>query len=224
MAATSSSHNRLPSVVELFEEKWSRYDNWYEEHRAIYETELLTVREALRGIDAWRSVEVGVGTGRFAAPLGIGLGIDPSINMLRVARSRGVESVAGIAEALPLRSNSLEAALLIVTICFVDDPREAVREAARVARYVIPCIVPRESSWGRFYEARRDRSPFYRHARFYTVREIVDMGEEAGLRLEGCASSLYTPPPGPREPEKPRRVCDEEAGFVCIRLSRRATQ
>ncbi len=204
----------------MFDDKWARYDEWYERNKAIYHTELAAVAEALNGINTSNAIEIGVGSGRFAAPLGIRLGLDPSVNMLRVARRRGIDSVAGIAEKLPFRDNVFEAALLVVTICFVDNPVEALREAGRVARYVIACIVPRYSSWGRYYEARRSTSPFYRHARFYTIREIEEMGREAGLVKESCVSTLYTRPPGPEKPEKPRRACDEDAGFVCIRMHR----
>ncbi|NOZ88447.1 MAG: class I SAM-dependent methyltransferase, partial [Crenarchaeota archaeon] len=163
------------STAPVFDELWSRYDSWYERNRILAENELEAVKAlGLQG----RGVEVGVGTGWFASRLGVEFGVDPSLGMLRLARLRGVEAVQGVGERLPLRSGSMDYVLLIVTLCFVDDPLAALREAARVARpggAVAACIVPRDSSWGRFYQARRSSSPFYRVARFYTVDEVEQM-------------------------------------------------
>ena len=52
-----------------FEAHQERYDSWFERHAAAYYSELLAVRALL----PWegRGLEVGVGTGRFAAPLGV---------------------------------------------------------------------------------------------------------------------------------------------------------
>ncbi len=157
-----------------------------------------------------------MGSGRFAAPLGVWLGVDPARPMLRLAKVRGVEVAEGVGERLPFRSDSMDTALLVVTLCFVEDPLAVIAEAARVARRVVSCIVPKGSSWGRLYESRRMVSPFYKHARFYSIAEVAEMYRVVGLGLEGCVSTLYEPPPGPSEPVEPRRECAEEAGFVCL--------
>jgi hypothetical protein len=46
-------------------------------------------------------VEIGVGTGRFAEPLGIRVVIEPSKAMRRMAQKRGIEVIDGVAESLP---------------------------------------------------------------------------------------------------------------------------
>lgn len=201
----------------VFEEYWERFDEWYERNRAVYESEVAAVEAVLReiGAEPWRSVEVGVGSGRFASRLGVYLGVDPALPLLRLARRRGVEAVQAVAEALPLRPG-LDAALFIVTLCFLDEPLVALREASRVAEWVVSCIVPRLSPWGKLYEARRGESPFYRHARFYTLGELRGLYHAAGLEPGPCYSTLHEPPPGPRVPEEPVRGCVEEAGFACL--------
>ena len=60
-----------------FEANIDRYDRWYEEHRRAYRAELDAVRRLLPA--AGSGLEIGVGTGRFAAPLGVGVGLDPSL-------------------------------------------------------------------------------------------------------------------------------------------------
>jgi SAM-dependent methyltransferase len=47
------------------------------------------------------AVEIGVGSGRFAAPIGVRFGVDPARVMLQIARSRGVDAAMGVGEALP---------------------------------------------------------------------------------------------------------------------------
>jgi hypothetical protein len=46
-------------------------------------------------------VEIGVGTGRFAEPLGIRVGVEPSKAMRQVAQKRGIEVIDGVAQVLP---------------------------------------------------------------------------------------------------------------------------
>jgi len=60
--------------VNIFDRYYKRYDNWYEKNKFAYLSELKTVRKVLprKG----KGLEIGVGTGRFAAALGISTGID----------------------------------------------------------------------------------------------------------------------------------------------------
>ncbi len=69
------SENKSP-----FDAEHGRYEAWFEHHPLAYHSELLAVRAVL----PWqgRGIEIGVGSGRFAGPLGVGLGIDPSGPML----------------------------------------------------------------------------------------------------------------------------------------------
>lgn len=69
-----------------FEAHSGRYDEWFVRHEAVYQSELLAVRALLPCTGL--GLEVGVGTGRFAAPLGIQIGLDPAAAMLARARKR----------------------------------------------------------------------------------------------------------------------------------------
>ena len=66
-------------------------------------------------------MEIGVGTGRFAEPLGFREGVEPSPAMAERARRRGLEVTDGVAENLPLPDATYDVALMVTTICFVDD-------------------------------------------------------------------------------------------------------
>jgi len=201
----------------VFDRYWRVYDAWYVRNSVTAENEVRAVAAALA--DARRPwLEVGVGTGFFAWRLGVDYGLDPSIRMLSVARRRGVEVVAGVGEVLPFRDGVFGAVLLIVTLCFVDDPVAVVSESARVLRrggYLVACVVPRENEWGRYYESIRDSSPFYRIARFLSTAEVEALVEGAGLKPVRWVSTLtYGPLDVPR-PEEPFEGLG--GGFSCLR-------
>jgi SAM-dependent methyltransferase len=97
-------------------------------------------------------LEVGVGTGRIAVPLGReGLtvtGVDASKGMLGRARDKGVARlVRGSAYALPFSDGAFDGALFVHVLHLLDRPGAALREACRVARTGAVALVrpPRET-------------------------------------------------------------------------------
>ena len=202
------------TTYELFDKLWYRYDIWYEKNKVTAENEVRAILLlGLRG----RGLEVGVGTGYFASKLGIQYGLDPSINMLRIARARGVEVILGFGECLPFKSESFDYVLLIVTLCFVDNPLAILMEAHRVTKrggLVVTCIIPRDSIWGRYYM--RKESPFYKVARFYTVNEVMDMLKSVKLRVVKAVSTLRTYGPEDRPRYEEPVAGDLKGGFICI--------
>jgi len=172
-------------VIEPFEEYCSEYDQWFDDNRFIYLSELAALRHFIRAGE-WGvriGMEIGVGTGRFAAPLGIGVGVDPSPKMGEVASERGISVVSGVAESLPFRGEEFDFVLMMATICFVDDVKKAFDEVYRVLKvngYSIVGFIDKYSFLGRTYRHKKEKSKFYRYARFYSVDEVI-----AGLRYAG---------------------------------------
>jgi len=123
-----------------------------------------------------------------------------------------------VGEALPFRDSVFGAVLLVVTLCFVDEPEVVVREAARVLRpggVAVACIVPRDSEWGRHYEGLRGSSPFYSVARFLDPGDVEGMFEASGLEPLSWVSTLtYGPQDEPR-PEEPFEGLG--GGFSCLK-------
>ena len=106
-----------------FERLANQYDAWFdgEKGRRIFRVEA----ECIRGLLVARPrpwLEVGVGTGRFAEALDMDEGVDPSPAVLRYASQRGIRTRVGRAEDMPYKSNRFGVTLLVVTICFLDDP------------------------------------------------------------------------------------------------------
>jgi SAM-dependent methyltransferase len=194
--------------MELDEDPFVRhaqdYDAWFERYRWAYRSELSALAEVL---PEGRGLEVGVGSGRFAAPLGISIGLDPSLPLLRMARSRGVSVVRGRAESLPFRDGTFDLALLVTVLCFIDDPLIALREARRVVRQggrLLVGILDRESPLGRTYQARAGSSLFYRRARFLSTHEVLGMLERVGCRCERTLQTIFSDPGSLTAPDEVR--------------------
>jgi SAM-dependent methyltransferase len=168
--------------IEPFVHHHRRYDDWFERHRAAYLSELLAVRALL----PWsgRGLEIGVGTGRFAAPLGVEFGIDPAAEMLDYARARGVRVARAVAEALPFADAVFDCALVVTTICFVADAAAMVREARRVLRpsgVLVIGLIDRDSPMGHEHVAQQAGNVFYREAHFYSAAEVAALLEANGF-------------------------------------------
>ena len=159
--------------IEPFEKYPRRYDKWFVGHRFAYESELRAIKELL---PIGMGIEIGVGTGRFAKPLGIDIGLEPSREMSKIARKRGINVISGVAEKIPFKDSTFDFELMVTTLCFLDNVEEAFREVYRTLRvggYFINGFVDRESFLGRIYEKNREINPFYKFANFYSVDEVV---------------------------------------------------
>lgn len=183
-------------IVDPFEEHTDRYESWFETYEEAYESELAALERVLPE-DASPGVEIGVGSGRFAAPLDIEAGVDPSPEMLERARERDVAPIHGVAEFLPIRTDSLALAVLVTTICFVDDIEATVREAYRVLQpggSLLIGFVARESPLGRTYREKQESNPFYQDATFVAVPDLLDALDAAGFDEPSVVQTLFTEP------------------------------
>jgi len=169
--------------IEPFENHFLEYENWFEKNKFVYKSELSAVRFLLPKSE--EGLEIGVGSGRFAAPLGIKLGVEPSQKMARIAIKNGIKVIKGVAEELPFYDEQFDFALMVTTICFVDDVRKAFEEAYRILKQhgvIIVGFVDKESIVGREYEAHKSESIFYKTATFYSTNRVVSILKEVGFK------------------------------------------
>lgn len=89
-----------------FEEHTERYEHWFDVHEHAYRSELEALSRLLP--TPGLGIEIGVGSARFADPLGMRIGIDPIGRMLELAHERGIEVIKGVVGYLPFRDESSE--------------------------------------------------------------------------------------------------------------------
>ncbi|RKY63754.1 MAG: SAM-dependent methyltransferase [Candidatus Latescibacterota bacterium] len=170
--------------IEPFEKYSDAYDEWFNKNPDMYRVELEAVRQLVPSSKA-RGVEIGVGSGRFAVPLGIEIGVEPSRKMAIKAIKQGVKIVTGVAENLPFSKSAFDFALMVTTVCFVDDVVKSFREVFRILKpngHIIVGFIDRESELGRRYIAKRDESKFYKEATFFSAQEVLQFLKQTGFR------------------------------------------
>ncbi len=171
--------------TDVFSEHVEAYEAWYEKYPMVYQSELAAIKEQLLKLpENIKGIEVGLGTGRFAQPLGIKEGIEPSTEMAKIAMKRGVEIMEGVAERLPYSDLHFDF-VLFVTICHLKDIKAAFAQAHRVLKHggsIIIGFLDKDQSIARQYEEKRDRSNFFKHASFYPVNRIEKLLKEAGFK------------------------------------------
>lgn len=203
--------------IEPFEEYTKQYEDWFIKNRFIYESELKAIREQLP--EAKWGVEIGVGTGQFGAPLGIKIGIEPSRKMGEIARQRGIWVIEAIAENLPLKDTFFDFALMVTTVCFLDDIMAAFKEIHRILKekgsFLIG-FIDRDSPLGKLYLKRKEKSVFYNVATFYSVDEVVFYLRQAGFKEFNFSQTIFS---NSTEIKKVERIREGygEGSFVVIK-------
>ncbi|MBN1893646.1 class I SAM-dependent methyltransferase [bacterium] len=166
-----------------FEKYSDRYDKWFEKHQDVYLAELEAVRQMMHPSSS-EGLEVGVGSGKFAAPLGIRTGVEPSEKMAVKAEELGIRVFRNAAEDLPFSDSGFDFVLMVTTICFVDDIFKSFKEAFRVLRprgSIIVGFVDKESELGRRYWNKRNTSVFYKEATFFSTGQVCRHLADAGF-------------------------------------------
>ncbi|MEA3241131.1 MAG: class I SAM-dependent methyltransferase [Pseudomonadota bacterium] len=178
-----------------FEQYADLYDAWFDRHREIYDAELKAIGRFIphRGVVG---LEVGVGSGKVAVPLGIKTGVDPAAAMLKKAATAGIKVSRGMAESLPFADQSFDFVLMVTTICFVDDLVQSFKEVFRVlmnSGFIVVAFVDKNSNLGRQYLQRKESSRFYREAEFFSPPEVLTALETAGFRKFEVVQTLLDP-------------------------------
>jgi len=200
--------------MNIFDKYYKRYDAWYDRNKFVYLSELKAIRKVLP--KKGKGLEIGVGTGRFARALGIKYGIDPSKNMIEIARQRGVNVRLAHGELLPYKNKTFDYVAIIITLCFVKDPCKVLKEAKRVLKKdgkIIIGIIDMESALGKSY--RHKRSVFYKQARLFNAKEVADLLNEIGFGRKSYYQTLFKSLDKIKAIEKPKTGFGE-GGFVVI--------
>lgn len=169
-----------------------RYELWFKQNNHIFDSEISAVRQLLP--ETGRGIEIGVGTGLFAAALGIKEGIEPALEMAEMAVARGISVINAAAEKLPLNDGSFQFALMVTVDCFLNDVRQAFSEVWRILDndgiFVI-AFIDRATDLGRQYDKRKSTDEFYKYADFHSSEEMVSLLENTGFKIMERLQTIF---------------------------------
>ena len=197
-----------------FDKNYKRYDSWYEKNKYVYLSELEAIKKVVP--KSGKGLEIGVGTGRFAEPLGIKNGVEPSKNMAHIARERGIDVKIGIGEKIPFRNTTFDYVAIIITLCFVQNPQKVLKESRRVLKKkgkLIIGIIDKNSFLGKLYQ--KKKSAFYKQAHFFSATEVTELLKATGFNRFSYYETLFKHPRKTTSVEKPRKGCGK-GSFVVI--------
>ena len=198
--------NQLTAGAQVFEDNAEDYDAWFESDKGqtLFALELQCLKTIKPSGGQW--LEIGVGSGRFAAALNIEHGIDPAPAMAKLAQARGIQTAIGCGEDLPYPDNRFDGLLMVCTICFVEDLARVLKECSRVLKpggHLLIGFVPLDSIWGQYHSLRGQTGhTYYAQAKFLSEADLLTLASACGLVLEqthGCE----LPPPKPTAQDYP---------------------
>jgi len=169
----------------------------------IFEIEMRAFHSILRFLPKPR-LALGMGSVGLARALDISGGMGKERNLPKMIRARKVPA--------------------IFTLCFAPSPALFLKECHHrlgPGGKILVGFIPRESPWGRFYQAQKARPPNHRWGQLYSLKKMEHMMMDAGFSIQGYFSTLFQRPAAVKEPEKPLRGYRPQAGFLVIVGERR---
>ena len=207
---------------QVFDAYADKYDSWFDSEpgKTIFVMEVECLQPLLHSYPP-PYLEVGVGSGRFAQALGIEYGVDPSSTLLEKAQSRHIKVQKAIGEKLLFLNGSFGGVLIALTLCFVDDPAQVLREVSRVlipGGGLVLGLILKDSPWAEFYSSKgKEGHPIYSKARFFSRNEVENLLHQSGFDLLQYRSVLVQPPgQSSYHYEQPVDGYSEFAGFVSV--------
>ncbi|MEA1986451.1 MAG: class I SAM-dependent methyltransferase [Candidatus Marinimicrobia bacterium] len=175
-----------------FDENLQEYEDWFVSNKFVYQSELKAVEKAIPKNK--NGFEIGIGSGLFAQPFNIKEGIEPSSKMREKAEQRDIKVINAVAENLPYPDKSKDFALMVTTICFVDNIYKSFQEANRVLKNngnLIIGFVDKNSPLGKIYLKHKNESLFYRDAIFFGTKEIYKILKKTGFEIVETYQTVF---------------------------------
>jgi ubiquinone/menaquinone biosynthesis C-methylase UbiE len=206
--------------TEPFNDHLAEYEQWFIDHPYVFRSELNAIRKVMprRG----RGVEIGIGSGLFASKLGIRDGVEPSHVMREKAGERYLYAVDGIAEQLPYPSGVVDFALMVTTLCYVDDVIKAFKEVHRILRKkgrFLLGFVDKNSPMGKEYLKYKDQNVFYRDAIFFGTEEVYRYLSDTHFQVRSTLQTVFGMVEDIKEVQSPKNGYGE-GSFVVIEAVR----
>ena len=175
-----------------FDENIKQYEEWFIKNEFVYQSELNAIKSLIPL--GKKGIEIGIGSGLFAKPLGIKEGVEPSQKMRKLAQTRGLQVINGVGEELPLSSETYDFVLMVTTVCFLDDVLKSFEEIKRILKTdgsFIISFVDKNSPLGKVYQKHKNENLFYRTAIFYSTEDIRELLDNAGFYIEETIQTVF---------------------------------
>ncbi|WP_457742659.1 class I SAM-dependent methyltransferase [Thermococcus sp.] len=218
--------------MEYFDRIANRYDDWYRTKTGQYvdSIEKWLVFSMLKS-KSGKALDIGCGTGNYTLELerrGFEvIGLDASGEMLKIARSKGLNCVRGNAYSLPFPDDSFDLVLSVAMFEFIREPERVLREVYRVLKPGGEVLIGTMNGRSAWFLFKRLKSLFvetaYRYARFYTPKELEELMRNAGFKNVESAGVIFFPPFWPflnfakRVDKKCYKKCKGFAAFIAVR-------
>ncbi len=166
---------------DYFNKHYKEYDNWYEQNKETYEFELRILKKYKKYINV-RSLEIGVGSGRFAMPLGIKYGIDNSPKLLSIANKRGIICKEARAENIPFENDYFDFIGVFFSLSFFKNIEKVFMEIKRLLSSkgkVLFLIINKAGGLAKSYLQKKG---FYENANFFDFKEVLTYLERIALK------------------------------------------
>jgi len=180
------------AITKPFDENIEQYEDWFIKNEYVYKSELNALKNLIPL--GKKGIEVGLGSGLFAKPLNIKEGVEPSEKMRKLAKQRGLQVIDGIGENLPLPSEDYDFALMVTTICFLDDVLKSFGEIKRILKpggLFISGFVDKKSPLGKIYQKHKNENPFYRYATFYSTGKVINLLEKQRFTISRITQTVF---------------------------------
>jgi len=225
-------HNITPKTTSAFEKEAKDFDFWFSKNENVLESEFLAEKELLP--DSENAISIGVGSGLFASRLGIKNGVEPSKDMAKLAREKGIDVKIGSAEDIPYEDERFNTVLLSTVLSYCKNPLKALKEFFRILKkegYVVVSFLPREGSYSMLYDLASiqgqfdpERAPenpyplkFIKGAEWISIEKVKKLLQKAGfINLEYIQTLTKHPRYTNEEIEEPTEGY-RKGDFVVIR-------
>lgn len=181
--------NANKNVKDLME-----FDSWLEKHPFVFESELSAIQEVLPETKVLSGIEVGLGTGRYCAAIGIKEGVETTKAMRKEAQKRGILTRNAVAGKLPYDDLKFDFVLMVSSVSLFERLDSAFHEANRVLKNdgaLVIGFIDKESTIGQYLKFHKSHNPFYQCANLYSVDRIISELTQAGFQHFTLKQTLF---------------------------------
>lgn len=174
-----------------FEQYTEEYEQWFENNKFAYQSEIEAIRDQMPELG--RGIEVGIGIGKYAIPLNIKEGVDPSEKLCEIARAKNLDAMTAPAEDLPYGDLRFDFVVMVFSVSYFKNVAAAMKEAYRVLKNdgsLIVGFIEKDSTIGQSYQNKK-HSKFYKNAIFYSVESLTDHIRKAGFKNLSYTQTLF---------------------------------